>query len=164
VTLNPEFRQVFEFQQILMPGCAKLRLSVKDWDAFSMDDDIGYTDIDLEHRYLCSQWNALEHKPLETRELVRKSRKRSTYGNGSLQLWIDIIPVSSTTPLPPPVDISLPNPEKFQLRVIVWNAEGMKDDSGTADEGDGLHMNDLYFSGHLRTKVAGQIAEESEST
>ena len=162
-TLNPEFRQVFEFKPILMPGCAKLKLCVKDWDAISLDDDIGHTEIDLEHRYLCKQWKALEEKPLETRELARKSSKRSTYGNGSLQLWIDIIPVSPTHPLPPVVDISLPDPERFQLRVIVWNAEGMKDDDDVLDDGGGQHMNDLYFSGHLRTKLGGKVVEQSKS-
>lgn len=162
-TLNPEFRQVFEFNEILMPGGAQLRLSVKDWDAFSLDDDIGFTDIDLEHRYFCSQWHALEHKPLETRELTRKTRRVTSFGNGSLQLWVDIIPTSPGVPLPPRVDISLPTPEKLQLRVIVWNAENMNDDSGSLDDGDGLHMNDLYFSGHLRTKVGDKIVDQSIS-
>jgi hypothetical protein len=49
-TLNPDFRQTFEFE-ITLPGPALLKLQVKDWDRFTPDDDIGYTIIDLEHRY-----------------------------------------------------------------------------------------------------------------
>ena len=64
----------------------------------------------------------------------------------------------------PPVDITKPAPERFQLRVIVWNAEDMKDDSGKGSNFSRDAMNDLYCSGHLRTKVHKKIKEQQQET
>ena len=162
-TLNPEFRQVFEFDPIVMPGRAKLRLRVKDWDAVTLDDDIGYTDIFLEHRYFCNQWSKRDLKPVETRELTRGG-EALMYGNGSLQLWVDIIPVRPGLPLPPVDDIKLPEPERFQLRAVVWNAEEMQGDNGKVDDGGGTSMNDLYFSGHMLSKANKKLNEQKQET
>ena len=160
-----QFRQVFEFNQILMPGRAKVRLRVKDWDGVSLDDLIGWTDIDLEHRYFCNQWSRCDLKPVETRELSRQKKgQESTHGNGSLHLWVDIFPVRTGFPVPPAIDIKLPEPENFQLRVIVWDAEDMHSDDGTIDDGGGTSMNDLYVSGHLRTKARKILNEQKQET
>ena len=51
----------------------------------------------------------------------------------------------------------------YEQAMHAENAEDMKDDSGAQDEGDGSHMNDLFFSGHLRTRVGEEIVDQSIS-
>ena len=158
-TLNPDFRQVFEFE-ITMPGPALLKLQVKDWDRITRDDEIGSTTIDLEHRYFCDQWRSYELKPIEERQL--QSRK-DRGDNGKLRLWIDMYD-GTLASVPPAVTIEKPPPEQFQLRVIVWRAEGMQDDSGKRASRTKDAMNDLYFTGHLRTKLNKKVRDQEQKT
>jgi hypothetical protein len=164
---------MFEFETTL-PGPALLKLQVKDWDRFTPDDDIGFTTIDLEHRYYCDQWRDQELKPIEERKLqsrnqhwwrMRRQRQRRQAieeRNGTLKLWVDIHERREHIALPPPIDITKPPPESFQLRVIVWSAEEMKDDKGRSASATNDAMNDLYFSGHLRTIANKQVREHPE--
>ena len=166
---------MFEFETTL-PGPALLKLQVKDWDRFTPDDEIGFTTIDLEHRYYCDQWRAYELKPIEERKLQSRNQQRwsmrprrqqvqATEGrNGSLKLWVDILEKREHATLPPPIDIMKPRPEAFQLRVIVWSAEEMKDDTGRSASMTNDAMNDLYFSGHLRTTAKQQVCEQEQRT
>jgi hypothetical protein len=39
---------------------------------------------------------------------------------GKLEMWVDIFPAGEL-PLPLPVDISPPQPQEYELRVIIWN-------------------------------------------
>ena len=168
-------QQVFEFETTL-PGPALLKLQVKDWDRFTPDDEIGFTTIDLEHRYYCDQWRAYELKPIEERKLQSRNQQRwrmrprrrqvqATEGrNGSLKLWVDILEKREHATLPPPIDITKPRPEAFQLRVIVWSAEEMKDDTGRSASMTNDAMNDLYFSGHLRTTANKTVCEQEQRT
>ncbi len=160
---------MFEFETTL-PGPALLKLQVKDWDRFTPDDDLGFTTIDLEHRYYCDQWRSQELKPIEERKLQSRNRRRRRQAqaiedrNGTLKLWVDIHEQREHVALPPPVDITKPPPEAFQLRVIVWSAEEMKDDKGRSASGTHDAINDLYFSGHLRTTVNKQVREQEQQT
>lgn len=53
---------------------------------------------------------------VETRSLFRKDRPGIT--QGKLQLWVEIY---ESDCVPPAIDISPEVPEKYELRVIVWN-------------------------------------------
>lgn len=47
---------------------------------------------------------------------------RFSCDQGRLEMWIDMFQVGEV-PLKPPVDISPPVPEEYEIRVIVWNTE-----------------------------------------
>jgi len=113
------------------------------------DDFIGSTSIDLEDRIFEPAWVALGQneqtptrlapKPIEWRDLWAPSSKTS---QGALRLWVDILTPDQAVKYPP-IDIKPPPPRGYQLRAIVWKAEGME----TGDTMSG--MNDLKFCGWM---------------
>ena len=66
---------------------------------------------------------------------------------GKLHMWVDIFPNDNN--VPNPVDVSLRKPEKYVLRVVVWNTKDVnlvkKDIKGSVATGEA--MNDIYLKG-----------------
>ncbi|UIZ28727.1 hypothetical protein KXD40_009391 [Peronospora effusa] len=160
-TLTPKFHQMYEFKADL-PGASELKLEVLDYDFFAIpmvptglskalstavgstvdgDDFVGATLIDLEDRWFDAKWQELggsmdrteRRKPLEVRPLFAPS---STLPQGSLRLWVDIL-TGAEMNVVKPLDISLPPPQMFEVRVIVYKAKNV-----TA--GDFSDLSDLF--------------------
>jgi hypothetical protein len=155
-TSQPEFRRVFEFDNVTLPGAATLKICVKDYRPWARDTEIGRTEVDLEHRFFCDQWQRYERKPIEARQLMLpdRARSKSISGAGELLLWIDILEVTNDKVLPVLIDISKPLAEPFQLRAIVWSAEELETQKRTF----GSPISELSFSGHLLTKASNSHA------
>ena len=161
---NPEWREVFEFETVL-PGLATISLLVKHHSSFSKDKDMGVTEIDLERRYFCDQWRRRRLCNIETRPLTAKGLKHlaKSFGNtghGEVKLWVDIHQQHSGAPIPPPIDISRPPNEHFQLRLIIWNAEGLP----LQGSNKVLNCHNMSFSAHLRTTEGGNVHEVKKET
>ena len=92
-------------------------LSFEDWDGIG-DDLIGIAEIDIEDRWFSKEWRKLDPKPVE---VVPIYNSRSTAPYGHISLWIDMNSQTDARNYPL-IDISLPPPEKWQLRVIIWKA------------------------------------------
>ena len=145
-TLNPHFGQIFQWQ-VQLPG-PPLKVVVKDHDDISeglVDDKIGETTIDLENRFFSHAWHSLGHQggydmkfPIEQRDLLGESGVTQ----GVLECWVEIFPQQDVQ-LYPVMDISAPQKQKFELRVVVWDAIEMKPMDTIGD------MNDLYVTGTL---------------
>ncbi|CAH0473142.1 unnamed protein product [Peronospora belbahrii] len=160
-TLAPKFHKMYEFKADL-PGASELKLEVLDYDFFAIptiptglskalstavgtamdgDDFVGATGIDLEDRWFDAKWQELgsstewteRRKPLEVRPLFTPSSARP---QGSLCLWVDILTESEMNVVKP-LDISLPPPQMFEVRVIVYKAKNV-----TA--GDFTDLSDLF--------------------
>lgn len=96
-----------------------------------MDDDdfVGATLIDLEDRWFDAKWQELglsperaeRRKPLEVRPLFAPS---STLPQGSLRMWVDIL-TGAEMNVVRPLDISLPPPQMFEVRVIIYKAKNV---------------------------------------
>ena len=56
------------------------------------DELIGQTSIDLEDRYFSPEWQSIRQKPIEFRDLYHPS---STISQGTVKLWVEIIPVAA---------------------------------------------------------------------
>jgi hypothetical protein len=128
-SLNPEWREFFEFETVL-PGAALLQIHIKHHQTFGKDKDIGTTTIDLERRFFCEQWqrtrlNNIESRALTAAGLKQYAKRYGHSGHGKIRLWVDIHPQPLGSPLPPPISIAKAPTESFQLRVIVWHAENL---------------------------------------
>ncbi|XP_059055113.1 otoferlin-like [Achroia grisella] len=80
---------------------------------------------------LLHQWHTLPlcgyhlvPKHVETRTLYNPHKPG--VGQGNIQMWVDIFPLGTNLPIPPPVDISLPKVEEYELRVTIWDIHGLK--------------------------------------
>ncbi|KUF94553.1 Dysferlin protein [Phytophthora nicotianae] len=126
-TLKPEFFRMFELETTL-PGASQLDINV--WDRGLVTDQlIGSTTIDLEERWFHREWQEIGEgklKPIEYRHLYVPHNR--TTSQGVLQLWVDILTTQEAVRIEP-VDISLPAPKTFEVRVVVWRAENVQDQS-----------------------------------
>lgn len=161
-TLTPHFGQMYEWRAQL-PGAA-LKVAVKDFDGVlegGVDDEIGETTIDLENRFFSDTWRSLGVHPdgydmkfpIEQRDLMGESGVTQ----GVLECWVETFPVRDM-PLYPVMDISAPKRQKFELRVVVWNAVGMT----SMDTVGG--MNDLYITGALSYRDKNNKLKEKKQT
>ncbi|KAJ8922149.1 hypothetical protein NQ315_004084 [Exocentrus adspersus] len=91
---------------------------------------------------------------VETRSLYNPSKPGIE--QGKMQLWIDIFPV---TDLPPPnsVVITPRTPEKYELRVIIWNTEEVK--LAEDDFFIGERKSDIYIKGWLTDNRDSQYTD-----
>ncbi|CAB3226218.1 unnamed protein product [Arctia plantaginis] len=71
---------------------------------------------------LCGYHLVPEH--VETRTLYNNDKPG--YEMGKLQMWIDIFPLDAGIYVPPAVDITPRKLEDYELRVIVWDLQGIR--------------------------------------
>ena len=71
--------------------------------------------------------------------------------SGTLDLWVDMLTPAEVRSYKP-FDIRLPPPEEYELRVVIWNTEGVK----ACDEF--TNMNDLF----CRVWVNEETPQESD--
>lgn len=139
--VNCDFFKLFTFKATL-PGASQLKIQVWDYDFLVPDDLIGETSIDLENRYFSKKWRALQHVPIETRELVHPLHRYEK--NGRLSLWLEIHPL----PLQHEIlwDITPKPAIEYEIRVVVWEVEGVP----SMDVED---CSDLYIEANFRGKT-----------
>ncbi len=108
-------------------------LQFMDYDGWLGDDLIGRTVMDLEDRWFDPTWRALgaeskcsepgkvrwNAKPVEQRPLRTPAQQQP---QGFLTCWVDILEPAEALQFPA-VDIALPPPKKFEVRVVVWHAK-----------------------------------------
>ena len=131
-TDDPDFRTLTQLP-VTLPGRCKLQIQV--WHAapfLQSDVLLGQTEIDLENRVLSPDWVALtwpKGKAAATRSagsscapLELRALKLGSQVRGKLEVMVEIFdPKLAIVPL----DISLPPPEKFVMRVVVWSTAGI---------------------------------------
>ena len=71
---NPKFNKRLDFD-VTFPGAPPLIIEAYDYDLLFGDDLIGKTSVDLDDRFFNPKWQAIEEKPIETRELYHMSSK-----------------------------------------------------------------------------------------
>ena len=64
---------------------------------------------------------------------------------GQLHMWVDIFRKDGSIDVPPPVDVSPRKPEKYVLRIVVWNTSDVVLDEVSVATGEA--MSDIYVKG-----------------
>lgn len=160
-TTDPGFFEMMECNCTL-PGASALKVELWDYDQFSADELIGGTTIDLEQRWYSSTWKQLagaKHGfdgllPVERRKLWNP---RSKAEQGTVKLWLELLPTSGPTriTLPRALDIKPPPKQEFEVRIVFWKTEGV-----CKKTVDGFSRPpDLYIKAGL-----GQDRDDSQTT
>eukprot|EP01062_Namystynia_karyoxenos_P081511 TRINITY_DN8982_c0_g1_i1.p1 TRINITY_DN8982_c0_g1~~TRINITY_DN8982_c0_g1_i1.p1 ORF type:complete len:2189 (+),score=695.87 TRINITY_DN8982_c0_g1_i1:814-6567(+) len=164
-TCDPVFFKSWELDAKL-PRDNELVVSVWDYDTIGSDDMIGLTRISLEDRW----YSARRRRMGWHTERRLLTGPRGGKPQGEIELWVDLFEKPKAPAGPPPgqplapkpkeeekgkkvttlpdrVDITLPAPEEYELRAVVWNVTGCKmDDTNIFGE----QMTDIYVKGYLR--------------
>ena len=85
---NPKFYKLFEFSADF-PGAPCIEIECWDYDDLFGDDLIGKTAIDLDDRFFNGDWQAIEEKPIEYRQIYHESTSLS---QGVVTCWLEIEP------------------------------------------------------------------------
>ena len=115
------------------PGAAPIVIKALDYDDLFGDDLIGKTIIDLDDRFFCPEWQQIEDKPIEYRQLYHPSTEIS---QGVIKMWVEIHPCSTSTKGNPRTYDPTPEPIlDYELRLVIYDtketlimdAEGVSD-------------------------------------
>uniref|UniRef100_A0A3B3D8C6 Fer-1 like family member 4 n=1 Tax=Oryzias melastigma TaxID=30732 RepID=A0A3B3D8C6_ORYME len=87
---------------------------------------------------------ALVPEHVEVRSLLTQDKPGQPQGH--LHLWVDMFPTD--IPAPPPVDIKPRLPERYELRVIIWNTDDVFLDDVNPFTGD--PSSDIYVKGWIK--------------
>jgi hypothetical protein len=118
MNLNPNFWASYSMAASI-PGASNLTVTLWDEDQTNADDLIGSTTIDLENRVFNPEWVGMTLKPIERRTLRLPA---SPLSQGKVEMWVDILTNAEAKKLPM-IDIKPPPPQKFELRVVVWEVK-----------------------------------------
>jgi hypothetical protein len=111
-------------------------------------DDVGAEDQRLALHILRQQNLVPEH--VEKRTLFNPMYPGIS--QGALHMWVDIFPKSNAAP--PPVDITPRKPEKYVLRMVIYNTKEVVLEETSVATGEA--MSDIYVKGWLRGQDESQ--------
>ncbi|OQR94660.1 hypothetical protein THRCLA_08129 [Thraustotheca clavata] len=156
-TVDPDFYKMYEFH-CQFPGASSLHIDAMDHDLIRPDGLIGSTIIDLEDRFFDQKWHEMGKefqteeryapKPLERRLLAIPTSKAAM---GHLYMWVDIMSPEDASHYNP-VDIALPPPQEYELRVVVWKTKEVPTFN------DWTEMNDLF----VRCELDGSDHQDTD--
>mmetsp|Transcript_9294 Transcript_9294/g.6660 ORF Transcript_9294/g.6660 Transcript_9294/m.6660 type:complete len:253 (-) Transcript_9294:589-1347(-) len=119
---NPKFNQRFEFG-CDFPGAAPMVVEAYDFDDLFGDDLIGRTVVDLDDRFFSPDWQAMEEKPIEWRQIYHESTSLS---QGVIKMWVEIEANDKETKKAQKAWDVTPEPIlDYQLRLSVFGTEGL---------------------------------------
>lgn len=128
---NPKFVKRLDFN-VSFPGAPPLVIEAYDYDMMFGNDLIGKTSIDLDDRFFNPKWQAIDEKPIETRELYHSSSKLN---QGVIDLWVDIDPATKSSDVGKVWDISKEPNNDFEVRLSVMKCKNVpaEDAEGVSD-------------------------------
>ena len=128
---NPRFMCRYDFN-VSFPGAPPLVIEAYDYDLLFGNDLIGKTSIDLDDRFFNPKWQAIDEKPIETRELYHSSSKLN---QGVIDMWLDIDPATKSSDVGKVWDISKEPENEFEVRLAVFKCKNVPamDAEGVSD-------------------------------
>ncbi|PZC81246.1 otoferlin [Helicoverpa armigera] len=98
---------------------------------------------------ICGYRLVPEH--VESRPLLNTAK--NGLEQGKLQMWVDIFPLDADKYIPPGVDITPKKLEEYELRVIIWDVQGVKLDD------HGKKVSDIYVRAWIDTIEQAQYTD-----
>ena len=129
---NPKFNMRLEFAAIF-PGSKPIIIQAYDYDDLFGDDLIGKTSIDLDDRFFTPQWQGLEEKPCEARQIYHP---RTSLSQGVIRMWCDIEQTTKASASEGKVWAVDSEPQNsYEVRVSVFGSKNVpaEDIEGTSD-------------------------------
>jgi len=118
-TLNPKFYKLYELKGVL-PSDFELIIEVWDRDIVEKDEIIGSTTYDLQNLYFSEQFREMQK---DTKLIVKEARQLKNHVSSSPQgeiiMWLEMLTPDEAQKRPA-MKIGPPDPEEFELRVVVW--------------------------------------------
>ncbi|XP_035437997.2 otoferlin isoform X3 [Spodoptera frugiperda] len=101
---------------------------------------------------ICGYRLVPEH--VESRSLINSAKNGlEQVTKGKLQMWVDIFPLDADTYIPPGVDITPRKLEEYELRVIIWDVQGLRLDD------HGKKVSDIYVRAWIDTIEQAQYTD-----
>ena len=128
---NPQFNMHFEMKSEF-PGSKPVVIDAYDYDLIFGDDLIGKTTVDLDDRFFTPQWQALEEKPIEARQIYHP---RTSLSQGVIRMWCDIEATAKGAQSGKVWQIAAEPKSSYEVRVSVFGAKNVpaEDVEGTSD-------------------------------
>ena len=128
---NPKFYKLFEFTGEF-PGAPMIEIEAYDYDDLFGDDLIGKTSIDLDDRFFNGDWQSIEEKPIEYRQIYHDSTSLS---QGVITCWLEIEPSNKQTKTQKVWDIAPEPVKEYQIRLSVMDTKNVpcEDFEGVSD-------------------------------
>ncbi|CAH0703240.1 unnamed protein product [Spodoptera exigua] len=98
---------------------------------------------------ICGYRLVPEH--VECRSLINATK--NGLEQGKLQMWVDIFPLDADVYIPPGVDITPRKLEEYELRVIIWDVQGLRLDD------HGKKVSDIYVRAWIDTIEQAQYTD-----
>ena len=118
---------------------------------FFGDELIGTTKLDLDDRFFNKEWNSIEHKPIEYRDIFHPS---TLIAQGTVKCWCEINPMTSKKADVEPMNITPEPPKDYEMRLVIWKTKDIEamDWEGTSDvfiraflDPDHDHLTDTHW-------------------
>ena len=129
---NPKFYKLYSFTGEF-PGAPMIEIEAYDYDDLFGDDLIGKTSIDLDDRFFNGDWQAIEEKPIEYRQIYHESTSLS---QGVVTCWLEIEPSNKQGKKEQKEWDIAPEPVKeYQIRLSVMDTKDVpcEDFEGVSD-------------------------------
>ena len=128
---NPKFYKLYEFTGEF-PGAPCINISAFDYDDLFGDDLIGETTIDLDDRFFNGDWQAIEEKPIEYRQIYHESTSLS---QGVVTCWLEIEPSNKANKEQKVWDITPEPIKEYEIRLSVMDTQNIpcEDFEGVSD-------------------------------
>jgi hypothetical protein len=113
----------------------------------ALDHTVGELEIDIEDRWFDSEWRKQSAHPLEQHALTLRPTATCPFPdgslNGTLSLWLDVLPSSAAKQMPA-LAIMPPPVVEFEVRVIVYKTRDVP-----PYDGDPKTKTDMFFRAAL---------------
>jgi len=113
---SPKFNKCYEFSMDF-PGASPLEIWAYDYDMFFGNDLIGRTQVDLDDRFFSQEWQSINNKPIEYRDLYHVDFQKS---QGTVKMWVEIAEMANKSSKAPAAFCAGEPAKLYEARLVVW--------------------------------------------